>query len=226
MDDVTPTAGLSRSQRRDRTRRQLAEAAQRLIAQHGFRETTVDDIAADVGVSQRTFFRHFPTKEDALFVRAEDIGTDLARLLTARPVDEAPLRSVWLVMLEIAAALDRTGRWLLEMDDILDEADHLHVELNLKVSRMVRGVVIEWAERRLGVLDVVDPRPGVLAGVVQACVETARIRWVAHHGGPMLRDLVDESFAALTVLAGELGEPDAARPEPGDAGDATIGSGG
>jgi AcrR family transcriptional regulator len=48
-------------------RSRLAFAALDLFDRNGFEATTVDEIAAAVGVNRRTFFRHFPAKEDAVF---------------------------------------------------------------------------------------------------------------------------------------------------------------
>ena len=60
-------AGLSRRERRKReVRERIAEAAMRRFVLQGFDETTVDEIAADAGVAQKTFFNYFPTKQ-ALF---------------------------------------------------------------------------------------------------------------------------------------------------------------
>ena len=56
-----------RDLRRVETRRMLAEQALRLFNEQGFDETTVEEIAAAAGVSQRTFFLHFPTKAAAAF---------------------------------------------------------------------------------------------------------------------------------------------------------------
>ncbi|MGC5413284.1 TetR family transcriptional regulator, partial [Streptomyces sp. DT225] len=45
----------------------LAEAAFALFLERGFERTTVDDIVARAGVGRRSFFRYFPSKEDAVF---------------------------------------------------------------------------------------------------------------------------------------------------------------
>lgn len=54
------------------TRRTLAEHALRLFHDQGFDETTVEEIAAAAGVSQRTFFLHFATKSAAAFPDHEE----------------------------------------------------------------------------------------------------------------------------------------------------------
>lgn len=60
-------------------RADVAHAALELFELDGYDSTTVDDIARVVGINRRTFFRHFPAKEDALF---EDQPALLAKLAT------------------------------------------------------------------------------------------------------------------------------------------------
>ncbi|MFP5019959.1 TetR family transcriptional regulator [Pseudonocardia phyllosphaerae] len=62
---------------RAEVRRELVAAAARLFTEHGYDETTVDDIAAAAGVGRRTFFRYFRGKEDAL---SPDHELGLARI--------------------------------------------------------------------------------------------------------------------------------------------------
>ncbi len=56
-----------RQQRKNHTRRALQEAALELFAEKGFDDTTTEEVASKAGVSARTFFRYFPTKESVLF---------------------------------------------------------------------------------------------------------------------------------------------------------------
>ncbi|MDT0327048.1 TetR/AcrR family transcriptional regulator [Nocardiopsis lambiniae] len=91
------------------TRRALREAAVRLVLEHGLENVTVEEVAAQVGVSTRTFFNYFGTKEEALlgdlpgafdeddirgFVRGGPTGDfteDLITLLIAFLVDTEDL---------------------------------------------------------------------------------------------------------------------------------------
>lgn len=77
---------------RERTRRiaqtELTVVAQDLFLEHGYEETTVDQIAAAAGMSKRTFFRYFPSK-DALVIGKYDLfGDRMAEALDQRPADE------------------------------------------------------------------------------------------------------------------------------------------
>lgn len=77
---------------RERTRRAVQEellaAAQALIVEHGYDAVTIDQIAAAVGMSQRSFFRYFPSKEALVIGKLEPIGDELIDALEGRPRDE------------------------------------------------------------------------------------------------------------------------------------------
>jgi AcrR family transcriptional regulator len=79
---------------RERTRGELRRAALARFAKEGFDRANVADICADAGVTERTFFRHFPTKEAVLF---EDYASRLGwfrAALALRPRSEPLLDSV------------------------------------------------------------------------------------------------------------------------------------
>ncbi|WND23982.1 TetR family transcriptional regulator [Streptomyces violaceus] len=79
-----------RERRRLATESEIEDAALDLFEQRGFEGTTVDGIAARVGMSQRTFFRYFATKEDAA------LGPNRAfeALLAGRVAGTSTLRDV------------------------------------------------------------------------------------------------------------------------------------
>ncbi|WP_373159839.1 TetR/AcrR family transcriptional regulator [Mycobacterium marinum] len=74
--------------RRRSTHEALRRAALKSFARKGFAQVTVTELAREAGVTERTFFRHFPTKEAVLFQDYENQLEWLARALAQRPVSE------------------------------------------------------------------------------------------------------------------------------------------
>jgi AcrR family transcriptional regulator len=70
-----------REQNKAANRAAVTAAAERLFLKHGFDEVTLDQVAADCGMSVRTVLRYFPTKEALALARTADSIDDLrARL--------------------------------------------------------------------------------------------------------------------------------------------------
>ncbi|SDM31184.1 TetR/AcrR family transcriptional regulator [Nonomuraea jiangxiensis] len=79
-----------RERKKRRTREALVAAAVELFQRQGYEATTVAQIAAAADVSTRTFFLHFPAKEDVVLGDA-DARVELAvRLIEERAADERP----------------------------------------------------------------------------------------------------------------------------------------
>jgi AcrR family transcriptional regulator len=79
--------------RSERTREALRQAAVVRFLAQGVEDTSAEQIAADAGVSLRTFYRHFASKHDLLF--ADYTGLTWFRAaLDARPADEPVIDSV------------------------------------------------------------------------------------------------------------------------------------
>src|SRR5690348_3677843 len=88
-----PRPGL-RERKKQRTRDALVRAALELFATHGYERTTVDDIAAAVDVSQRTFFRYFASKEEVAFFVPRLAESRVVEAVRGRPAGEAPLEAL------------------------------------------------------------------------------------------------------------------------------------
>jgi AcrR family transcriptional regulator len=96
------------ARRTARTRQALIDAALHLFALNGYEATTTDDITELAGVSPRTFFRHFPTKESVLFFGEDDFALLVAdRIATTsrRQADLEVLRSCFVELASHIAGL-------------------------------------------------------------------------------------------------------------------------
>jgi TetR/AcrR family transcriptional regulator, regulator of mycofactocin system len=79
-----------RGRPRATSRPELQEIALRLFAEHGFENTTIEQIAAEAGVSERTFFRYFTTKASVLWA---DFDSEVATIRSAFALvpDDVPM---------------------------------------------------------------------------------------------------------------------------------------
>lgn len=94
---VEPTAveptGL-RERKKQRTRDALVRAALELFTTKGYEQTTVDEIADAVEVSQRTFFRYFANKEEAAFAVQQLAESHFIAAVRERPAQEGPFEAL------------------------------------------------------------------------------------------------------------------------------------
>src|SRR6516165_2707757 len=80
----------------------LAQAAMELYVAQGYDNTTVAEIAARAGLTERTFFRHFTDKREVLFRGSEALRDTLVAAIDSAPAGASPLATV-------TAALDAAG---------------------------------------------------------------------------------------------------------------------
>src|SRR6202142_3656547 len=80
----------------------LQRAAMDLYTERGFEQTTVAEIAARAGLTERTFFRHFADKREVLFWGAASLQELLVTTVASAPYSAAPIDAV-------AAALEAAG---------------------------------------------------------------------------------------------------------------------
>ncbi|WP_084079351.1 TetR family transcriptional regulator [Demequina sp. NBRC 110057] len=121
-----------RERKRRMVQADLVAVAKELFVSQGYEATTVEQIAAGVGMSERTFFRYFPSKEALVLGRYEDLAASLSAALAARPADEP----VWV-------SLRRA------FDDLVAESD---AEAEAGRTRGMRAVVESTDALRAGYL--------------------------------------------------------------------------
>jgi AcrR family transcriptional regulator len=86
-------------------RGRMVLAALDLYADLGYEQTTVQDIAARAGVTERTFFRHFADKREVLFVGSQDLVDAVVAGVDAQPDGLDPLDVAGRAMVAAAAVL-------------------------------------------------------------------------------------------------------------------------
>lgn len=97
--------GQSRADQRASTEAAIRWAGIRLLSERGFKDTTTQDIAHAAGVSSRTFFNYFATKDAVVQLPRNLLADNLRNALLARPLDEDAATSLSAAALQTLAAV-------------------------------------------------------------------------------------------------------------------------
>ncbi|MGW6057745.1 TetR family transcriptional regulator [Streptomyces sp. NPDC055189] len=189
-----PESGGLRARARRAMRAELATLALELFAERGFDETTVEDIAHAAGLSKRSFFRYFPSKEDVVFGTVESMADEVADEVLGRPADEAPWDCLHQVLRAWQQRIQASERQLAELT-LIEATPSLRARLSQKRDAM-RAQVAEALTRRPGAQ--LDPfTADVLTSAAAAALDAADRAWL-HSGGTADRGiLVDRAFSTL-----------------------------
>lgn len=134
-----------RRARSERTHEALRRCALARFARHGFEGTSVADIAADAGVTERTFYRHFPTKEAVLFGDFASRLDWFRNALALRPADEPLLESVRVAVesypddREVVRQVARVRASLLSGDAVAEQLRRVQGEFAAEIERHARA---------------------------------------------------------------------------------------
>jgi AcrR family transcriptional regulator len=180
-------------------RGRLEQAALELYSERGFEQTTVAEIAARAGLTERTFFRHFADKREVLFAGASLLQALLVGTLASTSDSAAPIDAV-------AAALEVAGALLEERRDysrrrqfvIAANAELQEREL-IKLASLATAMADALRQR-----GVKDPAASLTAEAGIAVFKVAFERWVGENGQRDLPQLIRESLDELkAVTAGK-----------------------
>jgi AcrR family transcriptional regulator len=191
--DLQRGGGLREATRRA-VRAQIAAAAVELFAEQGFEQTTVDQIATAVGMSQRSVFRYFATKEDMVVGELIEEGHRALDALVARPSDEPPWTALRRALDGCVSSLTtETG---LRRARMLASTPALRIALIQKHLQWVELLRPEMTRR----LDD-TPRPELVAGSIitatLSCLEVAGEEWIRQGCAEPLADLFDAALEAI-----------------------------
>ena len=97
-------AGGLRERKRRETAQRISEVALRLFLANGYEATTLDAIAVEAGISRRTFFYYYKSKDDILISMQSGMGEAIATGLRDEPDDKRPITAVRDVILRMSEA--------------------------------------------------------------------------------------------------------------------------
>lgn len=206
-DDAPPTGRREANKRA--TRQAILDAARHLFDRAGYDATTVRDIAATAGVTERTFFRYFESKEELIADQTLALLPVVQAAIVHRPADEPPLVAVRAALIQLGQAADSlavrlpTPLWLFQDGP---PAAKLRRSAAFLLTRF-ESAFAEALRERLALPDTGRPVPDdvdyhadVLARAVVAACRSAYLRdWQLREAGRStpVATLLAEAFDVL-----------------------------
>lgn len=193
MWPTRPAIGRIRKKKED-IRDALRQAAAQLFLERGYKAATVEDIVERVGISARTFFRYFGSKDDTLFPPPDQLQHTLAARLAERPAGEAPVlaaRAVYRSILNLYTDEERG----LAFARLLTQTPALRARLAIAREQGRTAIATALAERMNALPD--DLRPNIVAGSVVWTIAAAVDRWVHENGSRPLDAIIEDAFSHI-----------------------------
>jgi AcrR family transcriptional regulator len=198
---MTSTSGTGGLPLRERTRRavqaEITAAALALFTEQGFDATTVAQIAAAAGISERSFFRYFATKEDVVIGDPAPYGLILRAALEACPADVAPWDALSVALGRLIDAVHADPVASLQASALMLSTPPLrarHLEKQILWERML---VPNITERLHGTPASRSLRAHALVSAALSCLDAAVNAWAQTGASESLADLLDAAITAV-----------------------------
>ncbi|MBJ7328475.1 MAG: TetR family transcriptional regulator [Solirubrobacteraceae bacterium] len=180
-EDGEPGEGLRERKKRE-TRQEISDVATVMFCVRGFDHVRVSEIAAEAGVSEKTVFNYFPSKESLVFDEADALEEALAKAVRTRAPEVSPTEA-------LITMIDGWGRQLVDVPDdirpfqlrfreMIAETPELRVfqhELTDRFVDVIAGALAEAAE-----IDPRAPEPRAAAFALAALFQVWREAYDRH----------------------------------------------
>ena len=176
-------------------RRRLQQAAVELFCERGYDQTTTAEIAARAGVTERTFFRHFPDKREVLFDGQAILRELLTVAIAEAPVTLQPLEVLYRAFRSVEQLLEDNRPFSVPRQQVIDRTPALQERELAKVAALAEALALALRQRG------VDERLAALAAQTgMATFRYAVASWFADPAGGLGTHL-DRAFDELDGLA-------------------------
>jgi AcrR family transcriptional regulator len=175
---------------------ELTHTALRLFALRGFDATTLDEVVATAGVSKRTFFRYFTSKEDVVVQLLIGMGTDIGVELASRPTTERPSIALHhAIDVPFTACAEHPGA-ALQATQLILSTPALHARFLERQIQWRDDLAIELA-RRLSLDAQADLYPRLAASVALAAFNVVLQEWSDSDGAIDPTVLTKRAFTTI-----------------------------
>jgi AcrR family transcriptional regulator len=192
-----------RDLKKARTRRHIAETAARLFAERGYERVTVSEVARAAEVAEQTLYNYFPTKEQLVTDREEQIQQQLDDLIRRRPAGVSPAAAIRDFVLGTVEAIR----------DMPAENAHGALGYLAALSPAVNRLVLELTDRQatalaaaIGETSATPPEIARLQGIALAGVFRILISEAGRrtHAGQTAAEVADGLYPEIGNILTEL----------------------
>src|ERR1700676_2502868 len=196
MDSASPKKEGRRERKRLETLRRISETGLKLFIAHGYEGTTLEAIAAAAGISRRTFFYYFKSKEEVLLAWQ---GSGFLNALRPAMLEESPRQ----------APLDAVRHCLLKLISRYETKESIIVDRLLRSTEALRArkqaIFIEMEEALFAAMRELWPQPQrrttlrVIAMVSMGAMRLAAEDWRQAGGKRSLADYLTRYLRQAAV---------------------------
>ncbi|MFC8097756.1 mycofactocin system transcriptional regulator [Streptomyces sp. NPDC057363] len=192
VDDARGRSGRPRST----SRADLERIGFELFERKGFEESTIDDIAGAAGISRRTFFRYFASKNDLVWGDFEGQLVRLRELLAAVPEDVSLIDGLRATIIEFNSFDRDTVPWHRRRMELILNVPALQADSALRYNSW-RSIITEFVAERTGRTPR-DLEPRLIGNLALAASVASYELWL-EDGTAELPDLMDAAFRRLAA---------------------------
>jgi AcrR family transcriptional regulator len=176
-------------------RERLAQAALELFVERGYEATTVADIAARAGVTERTFFRHYADKREVLFGDPREYNAVFTDAVAAAPAEAQPLDAAVLALRAVGEWFEGRHPYARHRAGVIDANPALQEREQVKRLHLTEAIAAALVARGTPAVQA-----ALVAELTTVAFHQAFARWVAAAEESDLGALAIEVLAELRAL--------------------------
>ena len=178
-------------------RGRLLQAAWELFRARGYTGTTVEEIAARAGLTERTFFRYFSDKREVLFYGMDSLRDILVRAIADAPVSAGPMDAVGAALQAVADIIQENPEYARLRNAVVCANAELRERELIKLAQLAAAMAGALRDR-----GIPEPAASLAAETGVAVYRVAFARWISEPGQPDFPAILRESMEELRGVLG------------------------
>jgi AcrR family transcriptional regulator len=183
-----------REEKKQRTRDRLVEAAFSLFDERGYENVSTAEIAAQAEVSERTFFRYFPTKEEVIFPDTEEQRRHVDELVSNLPDTMSLVEGLREALRTLSHEFEQAKELQFARARLVASTPSLQTSVLLREQQWVQSFADAIAAR-LDLDPKADMRPELTAAVIVSAFRVVMSRWIQSGGRGDINQMLDQALA-------------------------------